>query len=980
MNAIPEQCPEHHSAFVFKRRQWIEALKLHVDEYEHPATGARHFHLAAQDDNNVFLVGLRTVPQDSTGVAHILEHTVLCGSERFPVRDPFFMMTRRSLNTFMNAFTSSDWTAYPFASQNKKDFFNLLDVYLDAVFFARLDALDFAQEGHRVEFAEAENPDSDLVFKGVVFNEMKGAMSNPVSVLWQSLTKHAYPSVTYHHNSGGEPEAIPDLTHEQLVAFYQRHYHPSNAVFMTYGDMSLPDVQEMMHSRALSRFARIDPHTQVPAEQRFSTPQAVSEAYVAEADSEGNTADKTHVVVGWLLGENTDLEGLLEAQLLAGVLLSNSASPLMLALETTKLGNAPSPLCGLEDSQREMLFAAGVEGSNPEQAGAVEQMMLDVLNDVADNGVPLEMVEAVLHQLELSQREITGSSYPYGLQLILHALPAAIHEGDPVALLDLEPVLARLRERVQNPDYIKGLVRRLLLDNPHRVRLALVPDTELAARKVALETQRLAEMKARMSDADKQSVVALAQALQLRQAQQDDPDILPEVTRADIPATLHTPTAHHVDAAPRRSTWFDASTNGLVYSQVVMPLPALSEDELELLPFVVGMMSELGAGEYDYLEMQQRQSAVTGGIHAYASVRATVENEQQTHAHWVLSGKALARNGAALQDLMRETLESARFDELPRLRELVAQTRAAREQGVTSSGHSHAMGVAASRLSPSAALSHRWGGLLGLQRLKKLDDVLDDEVELAGFAACLSVLHEKLAMSAREWLFVAEARNFDALAAAQRATWGESSAASSWDMALPATREPTREAWLTNTQVHFCAKAYSAVALDHADAGALALLGAYLRNGYLHRAIREQGGAYGGGASYDAESASFRFYSYRDPRLSETLHDFDRALDWLHSGGHTEQALEEALLSVISSIDKPSSPAGEAKKAFYSALHGVTPERRMAYRARLLDVTLSDLRRVASAYLVPDKASIGIVTHAGARAELETLGVSIEQV
>jgi Zn-dependent M16 (insulinase) family peptidase len=290
------------------------------------------------------------------------------------------------------------------------------------------------------------------------------------------------------------------------------------------------------------------------------------------------------------------------------------------------------------------------------------------------------------------------------------------------------------------------------------------------------------------------------------------------------------------------------------------------------------------------------------------------------------------------------------------------------------------MGIAASRLSPSAALSHRWGGLLGLQQLKTLDDGLDDEVQLADFAARLGALHSKIIQTPREWLFVAEARNFDELAAAQAATWKASTGQATWDMALSPTRDMTREAWLTNTQVHFCAKAYAAVSLDHADAGALALLGAYLRNGYLHRAIREQGGAYGGGASYDAESASFRFYSYRDPRLTETLNDFDRALDWLHGEGHTAQALEEALLSVISSIDKPSSPAGEAKKAYYSALHGVTPERRMAYRARLLDVTLDDLRRVASAYLQPDTASIGVVTHTGARAEVEGLGLAIQQV
>ncbi|HET20281.1 MAG TPA: peptidase M16, partial [Chromatiales bacterium] len=363
----------------------------------------------------------------------------------------------------------------------------------------------------------------------------------------------------------------------------------------------------------------------------------------------------------------------------------------------------------------------------------------------------------------------------------------------------------------------------------------------------------------------------------------------------------------------------------------------------------------------------------------YASVRAELADEQRTRGYVVLSGKALARNGAALQGLMSEVLEQARFDELPRLRELVAQSRFAREQGVTSAGHSHAMAIASSRLSPSARLAHRWSGLAGLQELKALDDGLDEEGRLAAFAERLATLHRKLVAAPREWLMVAEGRSFDALAEAQAGHWDERPAGTS-AIALPGIRAATREAWLTNTQVHFCAKAYPAVAIDHADAGPLALLGAYLRNGFLHRAIREQGGAYGGGSSYDPESASFRFFSYRDPRLSDTLADFDRALDWLHGEGHTAQALEEALLSVISSIDKPGSPAGEAKKAFHNGLHGLTPERRMAYRARLLDVTLDDLRRVAGRYLVPAQASIGVLTHAGARAEVEGLGLAIEQV
>ncbi|MFV0278624.1 MAG: insulinase family protein, partial [Parahaliea sp.] len=343
--------PATHPAFEAVRQVDIESLNLRVEEYRHRATGAVHYHLCADNAENVFLVALRTVPMDSTGVAHILEHTALCGSERYPVRDPFFMMLRRSLNTFMNAFTSSDWTAYPFASQNRKDFNNLLDVYLDAVFFSRLEALDFAQEGHRVEFEQAGDNNSPLVFKGVVFNEMKGAMSSVSSVLWQTLCEHLFPSTTYHYNSGGDPEHIPDLSYEQLRAFYRSHYHPGNAIFMTFGDIPAGEHHAAFEERALRHFQRQDLRIAVPPEQRLAAPLRVNRPYAF--DDSGPNERKTHIVVGWMLGDSTDLLQMLRAQLLSSVLIDNSASPLMQALETSDLGQAPSPLCGLEDSMRQ---------------------------------------------------------------------------------------------------------------------------------------------------------------------------------------------------------------------------------------------------------------------------------------------------------------------------------------------------------------------------------------------------------------------------------------------------------------------------------------------------------------------------------------------------------------------------------------------------------------------------------------------------
>ena len=479
-----------HPAFQHLRSHPIPALRLEFQEYRHRATGARHLHLAADDPHNAFMVAFLTVPQDSSGIAHILEHTALCGSQRYPVRDPFFMMIRRSLNTFMNAFTSSDWTAYPFASQNKKDFNNLLDVYLDATFFPLLNESDFAQEGHRLEFAQPDNPQSELLFKGVVFNEMKGALSSPVQRLGQELQHRLFPTTTYHHNSGGDPTVIPDLTHAQLKAFHARHYHPSNAIFLTYGDIPAAEHQARFETQALHQFQALPLDLAIPDERRYTAP--VTDLIHYPLDGTDDLSDQTHIVLGWLLGPITDPMATLRARLLSDVLLDNSSSPLRHALETSQLGTAPSPLCGFDTATREATFVCGLEGSNPEAAEAVEQLIFDVLHQVVAQGAPQEAIDAALHQLELSEREITGDGFPYGLRLIMEALTPAIHGADPLPALDSDPLLEQLRAESRDPDFIPRLVRQLLLDNPHRVRLTMAPDAELSAKQAAAEQERLA--------------------------------------------------------------------------------------------------------------------------------------------------------------------------------------------------------------------------------------------------------------------------------------------------------------------------------------------------------------------------------------------------------------------------------------------------------------------------------------------------------
>lgn len=953
--------PATHPAFEWVRSQAVESLNITVEEFRHKKTGAVHYHMAADNDENVFLVALRTVPMDSRGVAHILEHTALCGSERYPVRDPFFMMIRRSLNTFMNAFTSSDWTAYPFASQNRKDFNNLLDVYLDAVFFSRLDELDFLQEGHRVEFEDTENPASKLVYKGVVFNEMKGAMSSVSSTLWQTLCEYLYPSTTYHYNSGGDPEHIPELTYQQLKQFYKTHYHPSNAIFMTYGDISACEHQATFEQKALNRFDKIDINIHVPLEKRYPAPIRAERPYAFNED--GDISNKAQVVMGWLWGESTNLVELLRCQLLSSVLLDNSSSPLQRVLETTELANSPSPLCGLEDSMRELTFVCGVEGAKAENADAIEQLILDTIQQVAEHGVPQRQVEAVLHQLELHQREVGGDGYPYGLQLILAAMGNATHRGDPIAVLNLDPVLEQLHEDIKDPDFIKQLARDLLIDNPHRVTLVMTPDRELSSRREAAEADRLAALKDQLSAEDKQRVIEQALALNQRQMQKDDESILPKVDLEDIPPDIHVTEGSSQQLGGMPSDSYAQGTNGLVYQQIVIPLPDLPPDLVNLLPYYSNCLTELGIGEQDYLQVQARQAAVCGAINAFTTMRSHIDDEQIISSYLVLSSKALVRNQHQQSELMRDTLLNVRFDELPRLRELVSQQRARREQSVTSNGHSLAMGAASSGMSPTAHLSHNLSGLSGIQFVKKLDDGLQTEAGMVQYAAQLQSLHQRIVSAPKQLLLIAEEERLPECQQVIAALWSDPQPSINSNFSPDKIRQTNKQLWIANTQVNFCAKAYPTVTVGHPDAAALTVLSGFLRNGFLHRAIREKGGAYGGGASQDSNIAAFRFYSYRDPRLTDTLDDFDAAIDWMLNNEHDADQLEQAILGVIGSLDKPGSPAGEAKQAFHNALFGRSFDQRREFRQRIIGVSLEDLKRVTNTYLKPELASIAVITH-----------------
>ena len=553
---------------------------------------------------------------------------------------------------------------------------------------------------------------------------------------------------------------------------------------------------------------------------------------------------------------------------------------------------------------------------------------------------------------------------------------SATHRGDPIALLNLDPVLAQLHEDIKDPDFIKNLARDLLVNNQHRVTLVMTPDQDLANRKEAAEAAQLATIKAAMSDSEKLHVIEQAAALAERQQQKDDESILPKVGLGDVPEDIHIVNGEssNINQIPLSS--YAQGTNGLVYQQILIELPELEPELLELLPYYSSKITELGIGQDDYLTTQSRQASVCGSISAFSTLRGSPDDEQSIKSYLVLSSKALVRNQKAQAELMQDTLLNVRFDETSRIKELLSQQRARREQSVTNNGHSLAMTAASSGMSPQAALSHNLSGLMGIRQLKDLDNANQDEAALKEYARKLQQLHSKILASKKQFLLIAEADKISECQQSLLDLWQEQSNNANSKLSLSKIRESRKQIWIANTQVNFCAKAYPTVTSNHPDAAALTVLGGFLRNGFLHRVIREQGGAYGGGASQDNNIAAFKFYSYRDPRLEETLADFDEAINWMLKTEHDPEQLEQAILGVVSSLDKPSSPAGEAKTAYHNNLFGRTASQRRGFRANVLKVTLDDLKRVTELYLKPEAASFALITHQGNYDEVNSFAKS----
>lgn len=927
--------------FAKLRTRTIPAMQAEVQEYEDPATGARHIHLANDDPELVFLVGFPTVPDVSDGRAHILEHLALCGSERFPVRDPFFSMLRRSTAHFMNAMTYPDKTVYPFASTDKTDFFNLLDVYLDAAFFPRLHYLDFLQEGWRLAVEEDR-----LAYHGVVFNEMKGAFADPVRALDSGISAHLLKGTTYEVESGGDPLDIPSLTHEALREFHATHYHPSQAVFMTAGALDVREVQQVIEERVLSKLSGRAPRMLPQLAPAWDAPKAVML----------KTPISEHgVQFSWLLGESVDPLAYYQAELLEAGLLSNAAAPLARAMESAGYGR-PSALNGADAGGRQIVFHLGMEGLTKEQVEPARKRIWAALEKAARDGVPQEVLQATLRDIRFGKREISGGGAPHSLKQLLRAMPHEMYGGDIMNGFDGDAVLAQLQERIADPAFFKGLARELL-ESSTRLDANVIPDPDYFKTRKQIEEERLQRLQATLSEEEKARLRAESAALLDRQRQEPNNDALPRIRPSDV-SPLPRP-ALALPAAANGAIAVPIASNGISYARVMYEVTGLEEASWPWLQLYVDVLPELGLGGMSFEEADAwRQKLVP---HFDVNLRAMQKQDagKTLAIHIDFSAKGLREEDEGIARVLSESIRAPRFDEYERLAFLIDSMVQDTRNEIADAGDGYARLAAAAPLSALRRFENSIKGAAILPFYAALLEQSQSEEGIREIGERLAALHCRILACKASVITAGMDDDAARLAAmlklppAERTADAEGAAAPSASASASAAQALpfSSHALHAPAQVNHCFAAWPAPGYGHPQAPALAVLGEILTNQVLHQALREEGGAYGGQAGYSASVGVFVMMSYRDPRLAATYRDFERAIEWVLSADLKQENVEEAIICVVQDLDRPRTPFAAVMSAWELREQGITEDMRKRYRHGVLNCTAEEIKAAAAAWL-----------------------------
>ncbi|XP_066240971.1 presequence protease, mitochondrial [Saccopteryx leptura] len=981
--ALQYRVGEKLHGFTVSQVTSVPELFLTAVKLSHDGTGARYLHLAREDTNNLFSMQFRTTPMDSTGVPHVLEHTVLCGSQKYPCRDPFFKMLNRSLSTFMNAFTASDYTMYPFSTQNAKDFQNLLSVYLDAAFFPCLRELDFWQEGWRLEHENPSDPQSALVFKGVVFNEMKGAFTDNERIFSQHLQNRLLPDHTYAVISGGDPLCIPDLTWEQLKQFHATHYHPSNARFFTYGNFPLEQHLKQIHEEALSKFQKIEPNTSVPAQKPWDKPREF-QITCAPDSLAASSSKQTTVSVSFLLPDITDTFEAFTLSLLSSLLIGGPNSPFYKALIESGLGTDFSPDVGYNGYTREAYFSVGLQGIAEKDIQIVRDIIDKTIDNIITKGFEDDRIEALLHKIEIQMKH---QSVSFGLALTSYIASCWNHDGDPVELLRLGQQVAQFRQCLkENPKFLQEKVKQYFKNNQHKLTLSMKPDDRYSEKQAQMETEKLKQKVSALSLEDKRQIYDKGLELQTQQSNAQDASCLPALKVSDIePSIPFTELAVGLAAGDVPVQYCAQPTNGVVYFRAFSSLNTLPEELRPYVPLFCSVLTKLGCGVLDYREQAQQIELKTGGMTVSPHVLPD-DSHLDTYEQGVLfSSFCLDRNLPDMMHLWAEIFNSPCFEEEQHFRVLVKMAAQELSNGVPDSGHVYASVRASRTLTPAGDLQETFSGMDQVRLMKRIAEMTDLRPILRKLPRIKKYLlncdNMRCAVNATpQQLSQTEQAVGDFLRSLGRSKKerkpvrphvvekpapngsGGSTHISGSQVVRKLITEPTfkpcqmKTHFLLPFPVNYVGECVRTAPYTDPDHASLKILARLMTAKFLHTEIREKGGAYGGGAKL-SHSGIFTFYSYRDPRSTETLQSFAKAIDWAKSGRFSQQDIDEAKLSVFSGVDAPVAPSDKGLDHF---LYGLSDELKQAHREQLFAVHREGLIDVSSKYLGVGRSTHGL--------------------
>jgi len=965
-----EMCPpptlkagDRLHGFSVRRVQEIPDIRARAYEIVHDQTGAHLLHLHNEDRENLFSIGFRTPAHDSSGVAHILEHSVLAGSEKYPVKDAFNELAKGSLKTFINAFTYPDKTLYPVASQVKVDFFNLARVYIDLVLRPRLSEDTFFQEGHHLEPLEPGNLASDLSISGIVYNEMKGVYSSADSLINKILLEGLYPDNTYGLDSGGDPDEIPELSYEEFKNFHKSYYSPSNSWFFLYGDIPTREHLQFLEKNLVG-FNREAVNSYIKDQPLWAYMRRIHHQYPIGKNEP--LERKTTVNLGWIVVDNTEPEDVLLFQIAGIALIGTAGAPLRKALIDSGLGEDLSSATGLERDLKQIPFVVGLRGTDPDKADQIERLIFDTLTGIVSQGFDPQLIEGALHQVEFHGKEISRNIMPYSIILMSRVYQTWLYESDPLVGLQFSTFIEKIRQKwKKQPQLFEEVISDRLLKNKHCLRVIMEPSRTYNEEKEAAFRQKMAQQKASLSEDKLKEIHQRAAILQKEQMIPDSPEALatlPRLELKDLPREIETIPIGKTYIAGIQALEHELFANGVVYLDLAFDVSDVSDDLHPFLPLLGNLTIGMGAAGKSYDVISSQIALKMGGL-ACGLIAGQKVDGKENWQKMIFRIKVLPRNIQDAVQLFDELLTQGDLSDRSRMRDLISEGKNQMISSVVPAGHIFAHRTASAGLSLVSHREEQWNGLEQLRFLSFQSDRFNQEVaklqkkfiylrnnlfcrgrltvNLTGDAEDLTVLRKALDPLLKNLPEGSEPKDPSEVAL-QKINYG---------ITIPA-------------QVCYVAQALRAPTYLSPEAPILSLLSHELSSGFLYKRIRVQGGAYGAFASYDSLNGEFSFLSYRDPNLEETLKVYQEAVEEMSSHKISGDDMRKAVISTIASLDKPVGPGGKGYISMVREFLGLSDEHRRRFRNRVIDITPELLRQAVETHLRSSMAASTLAVYA----------------